>query len=252
MNTDEDYEFWIEAYTPKTIPMKRLGEYMAQLGRLLGHESSVHFHELREGSTTVGVKIEREAVPKVQQRILSIKRAEATNDATTAQAQINEMLRSDNAVAEFRRCQPEGETEPMLRLAGREIPKPQRIGPFSEAAAFKGELVRIEGADVTKHAGIMDAQGRLWSGEMSRELAIQMRSLLFEWVIVEGMARWLRNEQGEWELKGFQIQSCKALPKDTLADDVQALRNVAGNQWKDTPDPLGFIRESRGDEDEIH
>jgi hypothetical protein len=161
------------------------------------------------------------------------------------------MLRDDNAVGEFRRVR-QGRRKQMLRLAGREIPKPPQVGPFNEPATFKGELVRIEGEDETKHAGIRDAQGRSWSGDMSRELAVQMREFLFEWMLVQGQARWTRNENGEWELLSFHITSCDLLPKDTLQDDIRKLREIPGNQWKDLKDPLSIIRESRSDDDEIH
>lgn len=249
----EQYELWIDAYSPETIPLKRLGEYMEQLGRLLGHWESVHFHRLEGGSTAVQVEVQREAVPKIEQRIDSIKRAEAPGDVVDAQNLLNEMLRDDNAIGEFRRLK--RGNRPQLRLitfAGREIPKPQKVGPFNEPATFKGELVRIEGEDETKHAGIKDAQGRLWSGDMNRQMAVEMREYLFEWVMVEGIARWLRNENGEWELAAFHIRGCKLLPKDTLADDIEALRKIPGNKWLQLKDPLGVIRESRKDDDEIH
>lgn len=251
MSDTEEYEFWIDAYSPQTISMKRLGEYMTRLGKLLGQEDRVHFLELRGGSTALAMNIEREAVPKVKDRIDNIKRAEAPNDAMSVQKELNDMLRSDNAIGEFRHIV-QDTSATILRFAGREIPKPQKIGPFTEHATFKGELVRLEGKDATKHAGILDSQGRVWSGVMSMDLAVHMRELLFEWVIVEGMARWTRNEDGTWEVSHFQIDSCTELPKDTLGDDIKNLRGIPGNNWKDMQDPIGFIRESRNDEDGIH
>ena len=43
-------EFVIDAYSPETLPMSRLAEYMAQLATLLGEKSHVHFVELAAGS----------------------------------------------------------------------------------------------------------------------------------------------------------------------------------------------------------
>jgi len=251
MRHRQKYEFWIDVFSPKDMPMQRLGEYMAQLGRLLGEKDSVHFHELREGSTTLALDVEWEAIPKIHHRIEGVKIAEAANDAINAQAQLNTMLYEDNAVAEFRRIT-HGQPEPVLRFLGREIQKPERIGPFNEPATFKGELVRLEGEDATKHAGIKDAQGRVWSGAMSLELAIQMREFLFEWVMVEGPSRWFRNEDGAWEMKSFQIKSFKVLPDDSLEDGINNLRDMAGNQWKEMQDPLRFIHESRNDDEESY
>jgi hypothetical protein len=251
MKETQEYEFWIDAYSPEDIPMKRLGEYMAQLGKLLGEEDRVHFKEVRSGSTKLAFGVEREATQKVFDRVENIKRAEAANDVLKAKDQLNEMLRQDGAIGELRRVTTAGQ-EPMLRLAGREIPKPQKVGPFSEPAIFKGELVRLEGADDTKHASILDSQGRLWAGYMSRTVAIGMREYIFESVMVSGAAQWIRTEKGEWEVKSFEITGFKPLGKDSLEEDLHALRQVPGNQWKEMDDPLGYIREQRKDDDEIH
>lgn len=252
MRDTEEYEFWIDAYSPDDIPMQRLGEYMTQLGKLLGHQDRVHPGPLKKGSTIVSIKVERETVPKVRDRIESVKKSEAAKDISQAVSILNTMLRDDNAVGAFRLANVKDNEAVILRFPGREIPKPQKIGPFSEPATFKGELVRLEGEDDTKHAGIKDSEGRLWSGDMGRDLAVGMRQYLFEWVVVSGDARWLRNENGEWELKSFHITSFKALPKETLAEDIETLRGVPDNKWKDMKDPIGFIRESRKDDDEIH
>lgn len=251
MSDTEEYVFWIDAYSPDTIPMKRLGEYIIRLGKLLGQEDRVHFVEVRGGSTSIAMKIEREAVPKVKERIDSIKRANASTDAMSTEKELNDMLRSDGAIGEFSQVI-QGRPALLLRFEGRGIPKPQKMGPFSEPATFKGELIRLEGKDTTKHAGIMDAQGRVWAGEMSKDLAFEMRELLFDWVLVEGTAKWMRSEDGAWNLNEFHISSCKALPKDTLEDDIRNLRGIADNQWKNMQDPIGFIHESRNGDDEIH
>ena len=140
----------------------------------------------------------------------------------------------------------------ILRFPGREIPKPRAVGPFSEPATFKGELVRLEGEDDTKHAGVKDTLGRTWVGHMNRDLAIRMRQYLFEWVRVSGDARWIRTEDGEWQLRSFHISDCKPLSKETLDEDILALRNIPGNEWKNIDDPVAFIREQRKDDDEIH
>lgn len=252
MRDTEEYEFWIEAYSPDDIPMQRLGEYMTQLGKLLGHQDRIHPGPLKAGSTIVTVKVERETVPKVRDRIESVKKAEAPKDVITAFSALNTMLRDDNAIGAFRRANEKNNDAVILKFPGREIPKPQKMGPFSEPATFKGELIRLEGEDDTKHAGIKDSEGRLWSGDMNREQAVLMRQYLFEWIVVTGEARWLRNENGEWQLKSFHIVGFKPSLKETLGEDIEKLRSVPDNKWKDMEDPIGFIRESRKDDDEIH
>lgn len=53
MTMDDEYVFWIDAYTPATIPMERLAEYLTALAKMLGHGGSVHFNRLEKGSTKV-------------------------------------------------------------------------------------------------------------------------------------------------------------------------------------------------------
>src|SRR5207302_7431798 len=96
------YELWIDAYSPTTIPMKRLGDYMAQLGRLLGNEDNVHFRKLVGGSTAVRYGVKREALPKIEERLAQLKHNEANNDVLSARNEMNEMLRLDSAVGEIR------------------------------------------------------------------------------------------------------------------------------------------------------
>ena len=68
-DAQREYRFIIGAYSPDTLPMSRLAEYMADLARLLGEVERVHFACLERGSTTLVQVVEPEAVPEVQQRI---------------------------------------------------------------------------------------------------------------------------------------------------------------------------------------
>ena len=49
MPGEEIYEFYIDAFTPETVPMARLAGYMADFAELLGHREHVHFGKLKQG-----------------------------------------------------------------------------------------------------------------------------------------------------------------------------------------------------------
>ena len=68
MNDDKRLIFYIDAYSPETIPMAKLAEYMSDLAALLGRENAVHFAGLEKGSTKLAVRVEFEDVPKVTMR----------------------------------------------------------------------------------------------------------------------------------------------------------------------------------------
>ena len=62
-------EFVIDAYSPETLPMSRLAEYMTELATLLGEKEHVHFVEIAAGSSRLVHAVEYEASPKVRSRV---------------------------------------------------------------------------------------------------------------------------------------------------------------------------------------
>ena len=249
MDRDE-YRFKINAYSPETIPMARLAEYMLELAKLLANQDRVHFKGVEGGSTVLVARIEHEAIPKVANRVDEINRDEPADDTREAFKKLNEMLRNDNATGEL---QKDGNVV-FLRFPGREIQKSSRIGPISQHTTVDGELIRIGGKDHTAHAQIQDAEGRVWLGALSRDLARELSKHLYEGPIlrVEGEAKWERNEDGNWDVKNFRIQTFKVLPEDSLLKDVDRLRKIEGSEWKNMNDPIGFIHDMRRDDDEVH
>jgi hypothetical protein len=66
--SDVELRFKISAYTPDSIPLARLGQYVADLGAMLGEPSEVHFARLEQGSTVIVHRVKAEALPKVVER----------------------------------------------------------------------------------------------------------------------------------------------------------------------------------------
>lgn len=230
--------------------MVRLGEYMTEFGRLLSNNSSVHFREVREGSTILAAEVDFEAVPKVDQRLKAAKFAE-DGDALKVVSLINKMLRDDNAVGSVR-SRENGEFRELLFFPGRDLPMPQTIGPFNEPASVKAKLVRVGGRDDTAHAQLIDAAGRIWNGKLSQQQAAEMAAKgLYKWFEVSGIARWIRTEEDKWELKDFRIETYSVLPEHSLSDEIISLRKIEGSEWGGV-DPSEFIDRIRRDDDEVH
>lgn len=244
-----EYKFKIDAYSPETIPMVRLGEYMAEFGKLLSNASSVHFRKIEKGSTVLTAGVEFEAEPKIRRRLQATKNAE-DKDGVEVAARLNKMLRDDNANGLILAAK-NGQITEEFYLAGREIPAPKEIGPFNEPATIKAMLFRIGGRDETAHAQLLDSAGRTWNGKLTQEQAAHMAAAgLYQWFIVNGMARWVRTEEDTWELKDFRISDFSLLPKHSLQQEIEALRKIEGSEWGGT-DPSEFIEKIRRD-DEIH
>ena len=252
---DDEYEFWIGAYTPETIPMERLAKYLGALAKMMGHGSSVHFERLETGSTKSLMKVQREDAPKVFDRVEQIARRQAANDATAAFDELNSLLRDDNAVGKLSRKSPDSQTSAVvLTFLGKDLPKPPTYGPFYEEAVVEGELVRIGGKDKTAHAQIVDPEGKAWSGEMDRDLARDMAQYLYKGTVlrVRGDARWERLEDSSWHLMAFKIKGFDVLADDTLVEATQRLRSLHKTDWDSVGDVDAFITASRGESDGLH
>ena len=74
MESRHRYRFVIQqAYTPQTLPMARLAEYMGRMATLLGEKSHVHFVRIEEGSAVLLQDVEQEAQPLVRERIHAVR-----------------------------------------------------------------------------------------------------------------------------------------------------------------------------------
>ena len=149
-----EYKFKIDAYSPDTIPMARLAEYLSDLASLMGFRSGVHFSHLEEGSVVVVQKVDYENIPKVEQRIRSANRGDGPKDAMTAIRSLDRRLSDDNAVGHLLGAR----DAEIIRFPGRERPKPLDYGTIRERATIQGQLVRIGGKDATSHALLQDGE----------------------------------------------------------------------------------------------
>lgn len=245
--TTEEYEFYIDAYTPSTIPMSRLAQYLTELAAFFGHSHSVHFARLKKGSLGVVARVAHEAVPKVRVRLQNARDPNAPMDVRKPYKKIDDMLRNDNAVGKLLRG-----TSNVVTFPGRKAATNQRMGPFTEPSVLEGKIVRVGGTDETAHALVEDSDGKVWSAECTRELAVELAQLLYKYPIrVIGTARWVRTEVGEWEQINFRAKEFIKLTDDDLSEAVGKLRNIQAD-WRNEADPASFLRKLRGGNGEAH
>ena len=154
MTDTQEYRFVIDAYSPETLPMSRLAEYMADLARLLGRAERVHFVRLEPGSTVLVQSVEPEAVPEVQKRIRAVARDDAPADVTDAFKALNRHLANDNAIGSLH----EGGDGEVIQFPGREQPPPLTFGAFNQPGVLDGVLIRIGGRDDTVPVHLRDGE----------------------------------------------------------------------------------------------
>jgi hypothetical protein len=243
-----EYRFRIDAFTPATMPMARLAEYMSSLASLLGHPEHVHFVRLEASSVVLVQMIEREAAPKVASRVQSVGRGEGPPDALKAFRELDDKLAQDNAIAVL--FEPTGAE--IIKFRGRERPKPLVYGSFRQQGSLDGVLIRIGGKDETAHATLQDG-AIVWRCEVTREIAQSMAQHLYGPPLrVFGEGRWRRAAEGAWELEQFRVRDFEVLDDAALPDVVARLRAIEGAGWRQLEDPQSELHRIRHGTNEIH
>ena len=219
-------EFVIQdSFTPATLPMARLAEYLGDLATVLGEKEHVHFLELREGSTAVAHVVDHEAVTRVRERLHAARIGEADSEARNAHARIQQRLYQDNARA-------------VLREAGNEAARllsfpsaiadseEQQYGPFSEHGQLYGVPISVGGKRQIVNVRLQDGD-RIHNCEADRDVALRLAPLLFHHHLrVHGTGRYSRDGEGQWEMRSFRISHFDELDDRPLAETVERLRAV--------------------------
>jgi hypothetical protein len=241
------YEFRIDSYTPETLPMARLAEYLAELSKVFGNADSVRFRGVKRGSAVLVSEVKSVAVPKVRDRLVRVESAERGDDVAEPIRGLNALLPQDNAVGRLRRG-----TATILDFPGRKAAR-VRIGPVTQPTTIVGQLVRVGGLDSTAHAQAEDAEGRTWRVTMTRDQARALAPHLYGPLIrFAGTGRWSRDVVGVWELEALRLTEWERLSSETLRETVTALRGIAGSEWVDDRDQLETLARIRDGEGGVH
>lgn len=242
MAGDDIYTFRIAAYSPDTIPMGRLGQYLAELADVFGERDSVHFKALETGSTRILTRVRHEAVPKVRNNISGAASGDLPGPAN-AFKKLNDMLREDNADAQLRR----GDTN-IIDFPGCRAIRPAKLGPFTQGVVKDGVLVRVGGRDQTAHATIQDGDGNTWNFELSRDLARDLAPHLFGKPLrVSGSGRWFRDEDGQWQYSRLTADRFHVLDDADLATIVGRVRKLPADDRESTTGGVEMLRMLRDD-----
>jgi hypothetical protein len=240
-----EYRFKIDAYTPETIPMARLAEYMADFAKLFGENKCVHFVAVENGSANLVSRIDEEVAPKIRERVYGAARGEAPREAIDALRSLGRRLREDKSAGALI----EEKDREILRFSNPE-PEPIDYGGITQAGSLDGILIVIGGTTDPVPAHIQAAdQTRTYNCYASRALAKQLAPYLFGTELrVHGSGRWFRDADDTWKLDRFNIESFEVLGAETLSEALNAIRAISGSEWQKLEDPwatLWTIRNGR-------
>lgn len=235
-----EYRFEIDAFTPETIPLARLSQYLGDIARMMGESANVHLVRVDKGSTVPVIKVDWEAEPKVRERLRAVRFNEGPLEARRAYKEINRKLVEDNANGVL--IDP-GNAK-VIEFPGRDEANQPEFGPIRQDAAFQGIPIRVGGEHDPVPVHLEDGEDK-HIVLAPRRIAKQIAPYLFTSVVrIEGKARWLRNRAGEWEMREFYAQSFEVLSEGDIRRDVARLRAIPA-EWKDRDDPLADLMSLR-------
>ena len=243
MTKDTQRRFKIDVFTPDTLPMARLAEYMTQFAKLLGEPDRVHFVDVERGSAVLRARIDEVAVPKVTRRLSEAAQGQGDPVALKALRDLDDMLANDNAVGQLL----DEVGAEVIAFAGRNRPKPLEYGPFREDGVLEGVIIKVGGVGELSPVWLQDNQQVHKHCSARRSLAQDLgKNLYGSLVRVSGTGSWMRLATGAWLMKSFVIKDFEILDDAPLADVIKRLQGVEGADWGE--DPLAELEQLRGSE----
>ena len=235
-------------FTPTTIPMSRLAEYLLDLATLLGHKESVHLIGVKDGSAQPVIFYDEAEEGRIFHRIHGAAAGTGEPDAVEAYGRID---------ARFKKDQGSGYIHDVLRntnviaFPGVKKGAPETYGPIKERATVVGRLRRVGGKGDTIPIWLERADKNMIYCETSEALSKQLSGYYLQVIRVHGIAVWYRNPDHEWEQTRFAIQSFDPDPlsEDNIGTTIDKLRAVE-SEWSSVKDPLEELRRMRHGEDE--
>lgn len=222
-----EYVFRIDAFTPDTLPMSRLAEYLAALAKMLGHTQHTHFLRVEEGSAQLVHKVDPVDAPKVETRLANVRIGQAPNEAMRAQRELDDLLANDNALGVLTERATGRVVVPFL---GRNRLRPMTFPPFREDTTIQGQIVSVGGRDSTAHAQLQDGDTIHTNLSMTRDIAKQLAPLLYGPIVrLHGSGRFERQADGVWKMLNFQVDRFERLDDRLVKDALSDLRKIEGN-----------------------
>jgi len=244
--SNNEYTFRIDVFTPDTLPMARLAEYMAALADLIGHKESTHFARIEEGSARLVSRVEEQDAPKVQRRLEAVTSPTPPQGTAKAFKTLDDMLAEDNAVGEI--VGPGGAV--IIPFPGRIRPKALTFPAFRQDGSIDGQIVSIGGRDKTAHVTLMDGGLTYTNIDLNRDVARELAKHLYgPKVRLFGSGRWERHPEGAWKLLAFTVDRYELLDDAALGEVLVEIRSIPGLSGEAVYDELMALRLG---EDDIH
>jgi hypothetical protein len=217
--------FVIDAFTPDTLPMSRLAEYLKEFSELLGNDASVHFDKVQKKCAALVSYSDATATPKIRQRFEEIIEGTAPTPAIKSNATLDDMLRADNAVGYI-----DLDESKLIEFSGRKRAPQHRIGPVRRKSVVDGQIFQIGGKDETINVHLRNPErpSEVYRCEVSISLARKLAPhFLLGKVRLFGEADWYRTDNS-WLMSpnSFSADDFEPLVECGLNKTIQEVRQI--------------------------
>ena len=226
------YSLRLKGFTPQSLPLGRLGEYVCALADLIGDDVSASFERVTKGSAQLKVLIDESSESIVIARIRRAPLAEEGSSVRRGYEKIQSLLAADKTSAEFR---PE-KGAVILKFPG--APKGAiRLSTVKEFGELSGRIIKVGGRDDTIPVTLMTATGEAINCSSTLEMARRLKPCLLEPVdvILEGIGRWKRTDSGAWSIIEFKIHDFSIMDFSDFDASLETARAL-GSGWDSTQD----------------
>jgi hypothetical protein len=210
----------IDVFTPQTLPMSRLAEYLKQFALMVGYENSVHFSEVCEGSADLLAYAEPPAVSKLRHRAQAVVDGSAPKPALKAFAALNDLLVEDAGVGEVFI----GSTK-VIEFPGRRGAAIEEIGPVRRNTSLDGQIFSIGGRDETINVHLRSGE-RETRCIVSVDLARRLAPYLFGGKVrLVGSGSWYRVDS-VWQMRTFTAVDFVPIDSSPLDVTLGKIRKI--------------------------
>ena len=216
---EHEYELYIDSFTPDTIPLARLADYVGSFAELLGYCEHVHFGNLKPGSLSIAARVDEVAQRKVDKRVDEVRFGGGPQPARKALRDIDDKLAEDNALGRIVR----GKAK-LIEFPGRTRHAEEKLGPIEQPGSLEGEVIQIGGRDETINVHLKSGD-HVHVCVTSKAIARNLAPHIFSTTIrVRGVGTWARLASGTWILKRFEIATFELLDQTPLLKLFEGLR----------------------------
>lgn len=225
----ERFEFVVPGYTPETMPLDRLIEYLTQLTIILGNPSDLHLVDIEKSSTKPVIVMPHHAAVRAKRRARETWEGGGSSRQRQAYHRIRRMVADDGgkpAVLTTRQAT-------ILEFPSVDLGADQEIGSIRQASSVAGELIRVGGDSEFDQILLKDMSGEVVAGCFAtKAVAKQLAKCLHEHVRLHGIASWHRDRQGKWQISRMKVLNFETLDSATLKDALAEVQSAV-NDWPD-------------------